>query len=302
MSRPLPPHGTPARYYGTRTRPGCRCTPCRTTGARENKKRALERLAGNPRDVPAGPVIAHIKKLHERMSYAQMEHASGVGRETIKKIAATGVRTVRRENARRILAVPLDAPLEGGYIAALGSTRRLRALYALGHHVHVIAHETGLARTTIHGFTTGSWTRIQPRHAAAIRAAYDRLSMSLGTSWQTWKTAQENNWAPPLAWDDETIDDPAARPRRGKARAQCDIDEVAVLRALRGEPVPLNSRERTRAVEVGLLRGMGYDDVSDALRMDRDTVKRSWERIKERRRAAGLPVPTLRVDEIRDAA
>jgi len=81
-----------------------------------------------------------------------------------------------------------------------------------------------------------------------------------------------------------------------------DIDEVAVRRALTGEPVPLTPRERTRAVEVGILRGLSYGGVADALGMTRAAVEKSWDRTKKKRRAAGLPVPEIPVNEIRDAS
>jgi hypothetical protein len=45
--------------------------------------------------------------------------------------------------------------------------------------------------------------------------------------------ARANGWAPPLAWDDETIDDPKARPH---LRVTVDgVDDVVVERVLGGE-------------------------------------------------------------------
>ncbi|MGW3400760.1 hypothetical protein [Streptomyces zhihengii] len=78
------------------------------------------------------------------------------------------------------------------------------------------------------------------------------------------------------------------------------VDEVAVERALRGDQtVPLNRDERRHAVDVGIRRGMGYDNVAEALGVDRSIVQRQWERCKVRARAEGRPVPSERVDEIR---
>lgn len=80
------------------------------------------------------------------------------------------------------------------------------------------------------------------------------------------------------------------------------VDEVAVERALRGDrDVVLSQSERRHAVDVGLRRGMGYENVAHALGMEVPTVKRSWERGKQRARAEGRSVPGVRVDEIRQA-
>lgn len=111
-----------------------------------------------------------------------------------------------------------------------------------------------------------------------------------------------DEYGDPTTWKStvkQTVRQSAKKPPQDRSHG---IDEVAVHRALTGERVPLNSRERTRAIEVGLRRGLGYTAVAEALGMQRETVQRSWERIKERRRAAGLPVPNLRVDEIRSAS
>lgn len=110
-----------------------------------------------------------------------------------------------------------------------------------------------------------------------------------------------DEYGDPLPWmkpAKRTVREAAKKPPRIRG----GVDEVAVRRALTGEPVPLNSRERTRAVEIGILRGLDYDGVADVLRMNREAVKQSWDRTKKKRREAGLPVPELRVDEIRDAS
>ncbi|WP_093803950.1 hypothetical protein [Streptomyces sp. Wb2n-11] len=80
------------------------------------------------------------------------------------------------------------------------------------------------------------------------------------------------------------------------------VDRVAVERALRGGQVNLNAAERSMAVDIGLRRGMSYDDVAAALRMDREAVKRSWERSKTRARKEGRWVPPMQVGEISGVA
>jgi transposase len=45
------------------------------------------------------------------------------------------------------------------------------------------------------------------------------------------------------------------------------------------------------AVEVGYRRGMLKKVIAERLGMSEDAVDRSWDRIKQRARAAGQPVP-----------
>ncbi|MCF0086651.1 hypothetical protein B0E37_01708 [Streptomyces sp. MH192] len=82
------------------------------------------------------------------------------------------------------------------------------------------------------------------------------------------------------------------------------VDVVAVHRALteRGEGLALSQEERRLAIEVGVRRGMPYELVASRLGMEKDTVKRSWERVKERARAEGRVVPTRPLVSVEGAA
>jgi hypothetical protein len=80
-------------------------------------------------------------------------------------------------------------------------------------------------------------------------------------------------------------------------------DAAVVERALGpGPAVPMSRDERRAAIELGVRRGMSYDDLAARLDMDRDAVKRAWERAKGRARMEGRWVPPVAVGEIRDAA
>lgn len=88
----------------------------------------------------------------------------------------------------------------------------------------------------------------------------------------------------------------AVRPIRAIAKHPVDpdggVDMVAVDHAISGNArLKLRPQERTAAVHLGMVRGMSYDDVAARLGMDREAVKRSWERVKKRAREAGQPIP-----------
>ncbi|MFB7867428.1 hypothetical protein [Streptomyces sp. NPDC056069] len=90
---------------------------------------------------------------------------------------------------------------------------------------------------------------------------------------------------------------------RNPAKRGHGIDIVAVNRALvPGETVWLSRDERRMAVEVGIRRGMSYEDVAEQLGMELEAVKKAWVRAKERALAEGRPLPTQPVGQIRSAA
>lgn len=116
-------------------------------------------------------------------------------------------------------------------------------------------------------------------------------------SWVTFDEAGDS-----LEWSTDS-----KREVREFASARSDrsygVDRVAVDRALGpGPEVLLNRDERRVAVETGVRRGMSYDDVADRLGMDRETVKRAWERAKRKARAEGRWVPLVAVGDIRNVA
>ncbi|MFD8516516.1 hypothetical protein ACFV27_36930 [Streptomyces antimycoticus] len=195
-----------------------------------------------------------------------------------------------RTTADKILAVPVNVRVTLGDVPALGAMRRIRALYALGHFNRDIAAAAGVSKDAVCALAAGQWKTLKVQHDAGIRRAYDQLSMSVGESWKTRRLAERQGWAPPLAWDDETIDDPKARPRRGK-RSTAGVDEAAAMRVLEGERLQLNPETRTEAVLIGMRRGLSYEYVARALGVEVDSVKQSWERSKRKARAAGLAAP-----------
>lgn len=102
-------------------------------------------------------------------------------------------------------------------LPAAGTCRRLQALAALGWPSAAIAARLQVSDAAVIARTTSSRT-VDRRTAARVRRVYDELSMSVGPSSITRKRALAKGWVPPLAWDDDTIDDPAAE-AQGAARS-----------------------------------------------------------------------------------
>ncbi|MEU8682933.1 hypothetical protein [Streptomyces sp. NPDC048611] len=81
-------------------------------------------------------------------------------------------------------------------------------------------------------------------------------------------------------------------------RGRSGVDEVAVERALHGDPQPLNERERALGVDRGIRRGLDYDLIAERLGMTRSAVMQAWDRAKRKARTEGRHVPVQQVGEI----
>lgn len=128
---------------------------------------------------------------------------------------------IRTETAAAILSFTpsLDDYPDGARIDATGSVRRIRALAHLGWTTPAIAvrQPFGTARTIEQ---VGRSPKLTAQLARCVRDTYTKLSSvtaeDMGvTPWiaqrrRNYATAQ--GWAPPSAWDDDTIDDPDAIP------------------------------------------------------------------------------------------
>lgn len=290
MSRPIPEHGTANRYSY-----GCRCKPCTRAATRADAERKLARLSGRPRQIPADPAAEHARALLTRgLTLAQIGRESGLQASTIRRLVH-GQKTILAVNAAKVLGVPLNVRVSLGDVPAVAATRRVRALYALGHLNWVIAQEAGVSRDTVCSLASGQWATLKVAADDGIRAAYDRLSMTTGTSAKTKKLAEQNGWAPPLAWDDETIDDPKAVPQTDAAAPVVTEGGNVAERWLMGESVILGAEDR-RQVLAYLFewKNLTCEQIAEQLGMTPQAADQAWNRVKKKARMEGRPVPWRR--------
>lgn len=295
MSRPIPGHGTANRYSY-----GCRCKPCTKAATRADAERKLARMSGNPRQIPAGPAARHAQALLDRgLTLTQIGRESGLQPSTIRRLVQ-GQKTILTVNANKILAVPLDVRVSAGDVPAVGATRRIRALYALGHLNWVIAQEAGISRDAVWYLASGAWPTVKVGVDDGVRAAYDRLSMKTGTSWKTRRLAERKGWAPPLAWDEDAIDDPGAGPDcaqeadpfAAEEGAQ-HVDRVAVDAYLKGRPVALSDAERLAALLAAPSMGLSLLSVDRLQGLKEKTSENFLRRMTKRYERAGLGLPAV---------
>jgi hypothetical protein len=123
--------------------------------------------------------------------------------------------------------------LDPAYTDATGTRRRLQALIATGWPIRELARQMGWAGNP--GLLLyGERQQVHKHTAALVADVYDRLWDIPGPSLRSRRAAQRAGYAPPSAWDDDTIDDPAATPDLGAPVDELP-DEEAVRRALAGK-------------------------------------------------------------------
>lgn len=213
-AKPLPPHGSEARYQGALDRPGCRCGTCITGWTRAGQVRLLAHLAGQPPKISPEPVTAHLHTLTDAgMSFSAIARAADVGRDTVTEHHRSQHPWIRRSIAQRILAVRPEHADPTSRVPALGSRRRLRALYAAGHGAYIIAtHAGGLTPRAIDYILNGKRTTVTIATRNAIAEAYRTLADQPASNPRTQRRAQAEGWPGPGYWDDDEFENPGFTP------------------------------------------------------------------------------------------
>lgn len=161
-----------------------------------------------------------------------------------------------------------------------GTHRRIRALMAIGWTMQAIAHAAGWEAFESVNSALKKKHVLRATHDR-ISDAYDQLSMTPGPSERTRKLGESRGWAPPLAWDDATIDDPEAEPYRSRRRSVRDretgqvlqpttnhveqqiVDHVIVNRALNGQKVDATPVERVEIARRWHAAGRSTESLND---------------------------------------
>ena len=251
-----PRHGKRSGYLA-----GCGNDCCRIANARWTKqyRHAASRNGGRT-TVPAEPIRQHVLQLQKTMSLTSIGTASGTSSPQLSRLIRGQHTRMWRKTAAALLAVRPDSHVGGHYVLAVGAQRRIQALAALGYSFeHLDKHLGGYGRGNISHIAYGRRTWITSDIAVRVKAAFDELAMQLPPattrSYRSGVTRTQNRakalgWAPPLAWDDETIDDPSAKPvgLTGRYIVGDYIDEAAVLRRMAGDMVTLTRAERIEVV------------------------------------------------------
>jgi hypothetical protein len=248
--------------------PGCQCVPCDVTRRQRRRNSKLRQSGRGPR-VPAAPVADHVDTLVAAgWSLARIAAVSKTPSATISEIRSRRFKKVDRTTAAAILAVRGDA--QNVRVSPVGTTRRLQALAVLGWPMREVCVRAGLAPRFGADSMRDAKPTILAESAKAIAAVYDELCLTPAPSGavnnHVRSYARGQGWAPALAWDDDTIDDPNAIPAteyapprnaNGGTKA-VPIDDVVVDRILSGQVVPSTNAERREVVRRWMADGRSY--------------------------------------------
>lgn len=236
---------------------------------RYQKRWRYDRAHGITRTMPADPIRTHLRDLIEGgASVRGIGEVAGVPASVVSRIARGQQPTVTRRLAAALGAVTMSS-LTGranpqGFVPKIGAVRRIQAMQALGHSAKDIAAGTGLGDRDVYNVVNQAGQWISRAKWEAIVAAYQALSMTLGTNRHALIAARRAGYPPPLAWDEEDLDDPHGRPRHD-ARGDHVVDEVAVEAGASGRHTTLTGRERAEVVR--WLAGGGCSDATIAARL-----------------------------------
>lgn len=275
-------HGTALAYRAD----GCRCAPCVAACRRNHKISRYKTETGTHSYVPAGPARTHVEQLLQSLTVSQVEQRSGINRGSLyvllgrhrNKPAST---RIMRATETALLAVRPDriGTGEHGLVDGTGSRRRFRALVALGWPIEHLRRRLGCSTRTTWMLTCPQFAltdQVLATTRDAIRRLYDELSFVIpaptGGTTRARNLARTRNWSPPLDWDDDAIDDPAAKPAPRMTGAR--IDEVAVQRAISGQRTQLNRAEAREASRLLDAQGLSSAAISDRLGISARSVVR----------------------------
>jgi hypothetical protein len=175
--------------------------------------------------------------------------------------------TITRQTEQRILSLrfDLDAVRDGALVSNVGTARRIEALAHMGWSSEILAQRLGVGRAAVKSYRsqspTSPRTHVTIETARAIRDLYDELSMTQGPATKAAQWARKRGWLPPLAWDDDSIDDPAATPHdltppKKKAGGQGRPAEDVV------EDIEFLLGHHPHATSIELAERLGYADPS----------------------------------------
>lgn len=223
-------HGTEAGYSAHKRDAEKACRPCEDAKLRGDKRR---RVLGSALQ----PLPADVLVILDRYSDATLHQRTGVSVCALANMRRRGdkARAYPATIARlRTVRVPTD----------VGVVRRIQALARLGWSAPQISAECGVPYTTVARLRDHADRRWVGKDELrdAIAAAYDALSMKVPpyTRWSVRiaNAAADAGWPPPLAWDEDAIDDPTAAPLGDIAagtRSRAHVDEGVVEDILAGD-------------------------------------------------------------------
>lgn len=206
------PHGTDKAYANDR----CRCDECRHAHAAEARTLRRQQAYGTytKHKRPATKALNHINQLRANgVTLKQIHAATRVAMVTLGRITQDQATLIQAATETRILNYK-PAPEQASPHAVTDSTgtaRRLQALQYNGWDQETLAAKLGLQRSHVWKLThqkTGATIQIAKRVSDLYDQLWDQHPAPSKGSNLARTIARRNGWLPPLAWDEDLIDNP----------------------------------------------------------------------------------------------
>lgn len=181
--------------------------------------------------VPIQPLREHVAELHDAgLSYEQIAQRAGVSRAAVITQGVLNPKRVRMRavTAKKLLNVSVPNMIEPdtlnyGYIPSVGTVRRLQALVAIGYGVAELGGRCGLTQQAVTEILHGRQSAVRAGTARSVAAVFRQLQLTPVDNPRSVNRAKRFGWPPPLAWDECSIDDPAAVPDVGEKGSFADF-------------------------------------------------------------------------------
>ncbi|HEY9370967.1 hypothetical protein [Streptomyces sp.] len=199
---------------------------------------------------------AHVAKLRDLgWTWGQIAAAAGLSTCVAYQLGTGKSLHLRSESAAALLAVPL-APVDSHRgIDSTGTRRRVQALAWMGWPASEVARRAGTTVGTLQTLIL-PFRRISVAMARRVAAVYDALWQTPGPSKIAAGKARSLGFVPPMAWDDDTIDDPAATPDLGQKVRRTDALVEDAHELISEQGLSLDGAARRLGVTPGYLRGI----------------------------------------------
>ncbi|MFI1485694.1 hypothetical protein [Streptomyces sp. NPDC020747] len=215
---------------------GCPLPECAQENYRYMCRLRLSYHRGERRRTDATQTAHHIERLIEAdWTQAQIARAAGIAHHIVGDIRR-GQPIVATTTARSILAVPIGPPpADTRDVDATGTTRRLRALVAIGWPIAQLSTRLGIWPTALGNIARGELEHVRATTADTVALHYQHLIQHPGPSNRARILARNKGWRDPQWWEDYgRIDDPDFDPEAAdefgfRERAKLRREEIIHL-------------------------------------------------------------------------
>jgi len=216
---------------------------------------------------------AHLRELVAAgMAFRHIVARTGLSKDALQRLHAQPDHVtcrVARSTADKLLAISAREVFtayryanESSVVDGTGSRRRLRALVAVGWPQRELAQRCDWVYEGLNYFINQEAKGLTAGAARRVEVVFRELQLQpCGPSLKARRLAQRRGWLPPLAWDEDSIDDPYASPHcLDEPADDGEVDEITVERCLAAwrsntEPPQVSPQDRVSVASALLAAG-----------------------------------------------